>query len=230
MPDAHTEVVWQHVQQRLRGFIARRVRAGDVDDVLQEVLLRMHRNLPHVKQHERLDAWMFQITRNVIIDLHRRRIATPEIPAALPEGTTDVASADGFRDADHGREAEELSACLRPMIAALPRVYRHAIRMTDIEGLTQKEAASRAGVSFSGMKSRVQRARERLRVMLEECCRVELDRRGGIVAYEQRGIDTGCGCGSTSRNEAGLISGAPQPDPNACASECAPDTKVDDRR
>jgi hypothetical protein len=49
--------------------------------------------------------------------------------------------------------------------------------MADLEGVTQAEAARRAGVSVSGMKSRVQRARQQLRTIVEECCRVDLDRR-----------------------------------------------------
>jgi RNA polymerase sigma-70 factor (ECF subfamily) len=72
------------------------------------------------------------------------------------------------------------------MIAALPESYREAIRLTDLNGLTQIEAAQRSGISFSGMKSRVQRARRQLKSMLEECCRIEVDRRGGIVDYSVR--------------------------------------------
>jgi RNA polymerase sigma-70 factor (ECF subfamily) len=67
-----------------------------------------------------------------------------------------------------------------------------------VEGITQAEAARRLGLSVSGMKSRVQRARARLRAVVDACCRVELDRRGGVVAYEPRGRACGasrkCGC------------------------------------
>ena len=48
------------------------------------------------------------------------------------------------------------------------------------------EAAQRLGLSVSGMKSRVQRARLHLRTALDECCRIALDRRGGVISYEAR--------------------------------------------
>ena len=49
----------------------------------------------------------------------------------------------------------------------------------ELEGLTQQTAAKRMGLSLSGMKSRVQRGRARLKQMLDDCCLIELDRRGG---------------------------------------------------
>jgi RNA polymerase sigma-70 factor, ECF subfamily len=61
-----------------------------------------------------------------------------------------------------------------------------ALRIVELEGVTQVEAARRVGLSVSGMKSRVQRARQRLKTLIEDCCRVERDRRGGIVSLEAR--------------------------------------------
>ena len=80
------------------------------------------------------------------------------------------------------------------MIRQLPPAYRDAIAMTDLEGLTHAAAARRAGVSVSGMKSRVQRARQRLRAILDGCCRVELDRRGALMSYTARRPEA-CRCG-----------------------------------
>ena len=55
---------------------------------------------------------------------------------------------------------------------------------------TQQAAAERMGISLSGMKSRVQRGRKQLKQLLDECCLIELDRRGGVRGVEVR--DTGC--------------------------------------
>ena len=54
----------------------------------------------------------------------------------------------------------------------------------DIEGLSQTAAARRLGISTSGMKSRVQRGRARLKETLLRCCQIHLDRNGGILDYE----------------------------------------------
>ena len=73
---------------------------------------------------------------------------------------------------------------MAPMIGELPPAYREAVTLADLEGVDQADAAARAGVSISGMKSRIQRGRKQLKAVFEECCRVELDRRGTIVAYD----------------------------------------------
>jgi RNA polymerase sigma-70 factor (ECF subfamily) len=75
------------------------------------------------------------------------------------------------------------------MIGELPDPYREAVQLVEVDGMSQKDAADRLGLSVSGAKSRVQRGRERLRRMLAKCCHVELDRRGNAVDYKAR---SGC--------------------------------------
>ena len=68
--------------------------------------------------------------------------------------------------------------------------------LTELEGVTQKDAAAKLGLSISGMKSRVQRGRGKLKDVVLDCCEVELDRRGGLVDYRRRNGDVlgGCDC------------------------------------
>ena len=80
------------------------------------------------------------------------------------------------------------------MIERLAEPYRSAIRLTSLEGLTQAEAAHRAGVSVSGMKSRVQRGREHLRQALVRCCQITLDVVGGISDFHARTPDACVHC------------------------------------
>ncbi|HLZ55439.1 MAG TPA: sigma factor-like helix-turn-helix DNA-binding protein, partial [Ktedonosporobacter sp.] len=67
-----------------------------------------------------------------------------------------------------------------------PDQDRQALVLTEYQGLTQKELGERLGLSFSGAKSRVQRAREKLKQELLACCHFELDRRGHILDYQPR--------------------------------------------
>ena len=72
------------VQQRLRTFIAQRVpNEGEVDDILQDVFLRMHRRLDSLKDPRRVVSWVFQITRNVIADYYRAPNRRREVAAGL---------------------------------------------------------------------------------------------------------------------------------------------------
>ena len=56
--------------------------------------------------------------------------------------------------------------------------------LTHFGGMAQNRLAGELGLSFSGAKSRVQRARKMLKDMLLECCHLEFDRRGSIIGYE----------------------------------------------
>lgn len=178
MPD-----LWIEHKTRLRGYIAKRVRERDVvDDILQDVFLKAHASLHTVKSHGSLTAWLYRIAANAIADHHRGRKPSEEISdeLAAPEPEPDYIA--------------ELASCLQPLIADLPETYRLPLVLSKIEGLTQKEVATRLGLSLSGAKSRVQRGREKLRQRLFECCDIETGRHG-IIGYEVRDKKRGCGCG-----------------------------------
>ena len=188
-------LLWAEFAARLRAFVARRVPAGiEPDDVVQEVFLRVVRHLPSLRDAERLEAWLFQIARNTLRDAmrarQRRDNRTDTLEADVPAGAEieDVRAAEA-----------ELAPCLTPMVARLAEPYRQAIELTSLHGLTQAEAAKRAGVSVSGMKSRVQRAREQLKAMLLQCCEVDMDRRRGVSDYHRR---ESAGCGTLSEGSA----------------------------
>ncbi len=181
---------WQLIRDGLQRFVAKRVSHGtDVDDILQEVFLRMHRNLDSLKNPEKLVSWVYQIARHAIIDHYSAPARTREVAIGLAGDLDSALPSLALRTSheDSGRLLAELAGCLQPMIAQLLRQYRDAVTLVELEGLTQQTAANRLGLSLSGMKSRVQRGRKQLKRMLDDCCAIELDRRGGIVDYRARG-------------------------------------------
>ena len=173
------ELLWDQYSRRLRAFIRSRVwDDAEAEDILQEVFIRVHRNLCCRPEPEwnKPESWIYQIARHLIIDHYRRRRETVEIPESLPA------------EPDLPEEDPEavLALSLEEMINELPEPYRQALILTAYQGLSQKQMAESLGISLSGAKSRVQRAREKLRDMLLRCCHFELDRRGRIVDYYQR--------------------------------------------
>ena len=86
----------------------------------------------------------------------------------------------------------ELAACLEPLLAQLPAIYREALQLTDLDGLTQAAAAAQVGLTTSGMKARVQRGRGQLKALLTDCCEIALDRRGGVIDYRPQTDDCNC--------------------------------------
>lgn len=178
--------VWDRVHEGLRAFIAKRVRNGaEVEDLLQEVFLRVHHHVKGLQQPDRVISWVFQITRNVIVDHYRSAQRRREWPAG---SATDIQEdLDMMSSETEEREDKyELSHCLRPMINRLSPDYREAINLVELEGLTHQEAAAKLGLSVPGMKSRVLRGRQQLRHMLDECCAIEHDRRLGVIEFRPR--------------------------------------------
>ena len=187
MNDSHE--IWHEVHQSLRAFIARRVAdEASVEDLSQEVFVRMQRGLGGLKHESRLVAWIYQIARHAIIDYYRARNRQPERPVGLASDLESLhpASLPVESSESSGQLRTELAGCLRPMIERLSEDYRQAVTLVDLEGLAQHEAAARLGLSVSGMKSRVQRGRRQLRDMLEACCVIALDRRRGVAGYDLR--------------------------------------------
>jgi RNA polymerase sigma-70 factor, ECF subfamily len=193
---AASDLPWQELHGNLKAFIGRRVRnQADVDDLVQRVLLQIVKGLGSLRDPGRLHAWVYRTARNVIIDHYRSSAVRRELVSGDAEDLT-ATETPALQVDDERVALEELAVCLAPMLRQLPPAYREAVTLTDIEGITQAEAAERMGVSLSGMKSRVQRGRRQLKAVLEACCQVDLDHRGGILGYEQREQAACGGCGS----------------------------------
>ena len=183
-----TYQIWVELKSNLHGFIARRTNnEADAEDILQNVFFKIHTNIGHLRETTKLHSWVYQITRNAIIDYYRTRKADVSFDAS-PEAfdMTEEEPAEG--DA----EREEIMACLRPMVDRLPADYQKALVMADIHGVTQAKVADALNISLSGAKSRVQRARGRMKDMLFNCCHFEFDRLGRAVAMNSRDCGSAC--------------------------------------
>lgn len=187
-----TEDVWRQFGAELRSFVHRRI--GDThraDDIVSEILIRIHKNLRTLDDGEKLAGWVFRIARNAITDEYRRAGRDREQLEAAPG---DHAAKDGVDDWDDDQSAVlvELAACLRPLLDQLSPEYRQALQMTDLDGLPQAAAARLEGISVSGMKSRVQRGRHQLAELLGRCCTLTLDARGLPMDYTRPSDCRGC--------------------------------------
>lgn len=186
---ADLDISWSDTLERLRSFVAARV--GDYElaaDITQDVIVRSIANgaLDHV---DNPTAWLYRSARNAVIDHYRTRRTHDSIVDldAWPAPDDDRGPNEASR---------ELSNCLRPMLAQLRPAAREALERVDVGGQTQSEAALEMGLTVSGMKSRVQRARNDLKQILEQCCSVELDSVGAVADYRHNA--GGCGCQASS--------------------------------
>jgi RNA polymerase sigma-70 factor (ECF subfamily) len=182
-----SEQLWETFSGPLHQFIRRRVPdPHSAEDILQDVFLKIHSHIDTLRTRDRLTSWIYQITRNAIADYYRAQRPTVDLAES-------IAAPEDMVDEDAVRE---LSPCVAGMVEQLPETYREALRLTEYEGLSQKALSDRLGISFSGAKSRIQRARAKIKDQLLECCHFQFDHAGRIIDYQSR-----CACCASGQCE-----------------------------
>lgn len=175
-----TEAIWQEFSARLHAYIRKQVHNEQAaEDLVQEVFLRIHAHGAALRDEEKLASWLYGIARNAIADYFRRHRSEPTSP--LPEDAADRFAAP--EEDPTKANVRALLPCVRAMVGALPAPYREALQLTEYQGLTQQALAARTGLSLSGAKTRVQRARAQLRTLLLACCHLEFDHAGRVIDY-----------------------------------------------
>lgn len=179
----NTDDLWHALGDELRAFLRSRVsNDADADDLAQEVFLRVVENRSSLRDAERIQSWVYQIARNSLVDFYRRRdkLAAQPVDDALeviePEPTSN--------------QNLVIGRWLMLVVEQLPETLRDAVRMYEIEGMSQIEIAERLGLSLSGAKSRVQRGRQQLEELLQQCCALDRDRRGNIIECKPNRADS----------------------------------------
>lgn len=171
------EKLWQTYTHQLQTFIQSRVSDPVVaEDIRQNVFLKILERIDTLREHDKLQSWMFQIARNAIIDHYRLQKSTQTLPTDL---TADMSESSP-------KTRQEMASWLLPLIAQLPNTYRSPVRLSEIEGWTHQQVADHLNISLSAAKSRVRRGKLLMKDALTDCCRFEFDQRGRVIDYEPR--------------------------------------------
>lgn len=166
---------WAAHEAELRRWLRARLRdPADADDLMQELFIKALRQGARFCDVRNARAWLFEVARNLLADSLRVARDTVELPETLIDETEELPAVDA------------LTACLPAVLAELSDADRDIITRCDLEGLPQADYAAQHGLSLSAAKSRVQRARERLRARLAEACQVRFDERGRVEDFAGR--------------------------------------------
>ena len=169
----YTEQIWLNLERNLKSFILSKIQnIDDAEDLLQEVFIRIHSNIENVKDQTKIQSWIYQITRNLIIDYFRENQKFNELQPEIEEMEEVSLPGSIMEDA--------LEDMIR-MMDKMPTEYCEALCLIELQGLSQLEYAQRIGISYSGAKSRVQRSRKLLKEMLLNCCHYEFDKYGTVL-------------------------------------------------
>lgn len=138
----------------------------EAEDLVQETYLRAFRFAHRFQPGTNLRAWMFQILRNTFLTFYRHR---EREPAFLDEGDLDTERETMFHDAPQKDGAAlETETDLGRAIARLAEEFRTILILAEVEGLALEEVAEIMGCPVGTVKSRIFRAKERLRGFLKD--------------------------------------------------------------
>lgn len=166
--------IWNQTQGKLKSFVFRYTKDKAVaDDIVQDVFLKVHSKLGQLKESEKLAGWIFQIARNTITDYFR-----------LKSKAINVADIDW--EAERRPLNDCVSGCLQDMMTTLPEKYKNALELTEFKNLSQLELAKELNISYSGAKSRVQRARQMLKEKMDDAYLIKFDSYGNVVVCEDK--------------------------------------------
>ncbi len=174
--------IWTDFHKELKAFILNKTRnSTDTDDILQEVFIKIFRNIDKVNQAENLKHYLYGIVRNAVNDYFKKSKHIVGNTQTIETITEEEAQTLNATIAD---------CCIKPFINKLPANYREALLITEFQEVSQKQLAEKLNISYSGAKSRVQRGKEKLKELILNCCSYQSDVYGNL-------IDTGnknCGC------------------------------------
>jgi RNA polymerase sigma-70 factor (ECF subfamily) len=169
---------WLELRSELRAFLLSRVRDRTaVDDLLQEVFVKVWRQTRSLDSIVSLRSWVYRIAHNAVVDLYKRERPTVDLDT-IPEAAVPDTDIDEIHTC--------IAKCLGRMIDELDPIYGQALRLFDIEKLSLKQAAETLGISITAVKSRIRRARSQLKEALLDCCEFEFSATGKVLDYRPR--------------------------------------------
>jgi RNA polymerase sigma-70 factor (ECF subfamily) len=169
---ANLEDIWKLMEDRLKSFI--RSRISDemaAEDILQEVFIKIHSNIDTLRDDSKIQSWIFQVTRNLMND-YFRSIKKTDRHLPIPE------------EVEEDNSSDLMTETLKDMVMMMDELSPEdceALCLTELGGMSQKDYAKKTGISYSGAKSRVQRAKIKLKDLLMKCCHYQFDKYGTVI-------------------------------------------------
>lgn len=213
MQDTSFQTLWEYHQKKLKTFVWANVKTkSDTEDILQETYLQGFLHFATLKEKEKFTAWIYTITRNYIYRYYRdKKKFLPvsetvfekesEYTDILPENKNlqNLAAQCGLKLSEYEfllqNDIPTIYHTIISIFGSFSKIsidYIEAWIECDVKQTPQKVFAERKGITLSAAKSRVQRAREKIKQLLMDCCLFEFDVRGNVVDYTPICKDKNC--------------------------------------
>lgn len=170
---------WEELNNHLLFFIRKRIKnKEDAEDILQDVYIKLHKNINSLNDEKKIISWIYQITRNTINECYRKCYRIKQV---------------GFEDChvEMTQEEEEnlndeILVSMKKFIEQLPVDSKKLIELYEFEDMSHKEISKKLEIKENTSKSRLKRAKEKIKNQLDECCLFQIDKFGNILDYTKK--------------------------------------------
>lgn len=167
-------VDYNEVSFKIRNYIGKLTSDKDViDDVSQEVFLKVHNSISTLNDSEKLDAWLRRIVYTTLMDIYRKKQKEQTGKLLLIE--------EEAEPENEGNVA--LIECIVSLLQLLPDEQRELLEAVEVKGISQAEYARQNNLPLSTVKSKVQRSRQKLKELVKSNCMLTNDKYGNVVDY-----------------------------------------------
>jgi len=139
-----------------------------VEDIRQDVFLKAHASIDTLNDHKKVISWLKVITYNAVVDHYRKANRTTPI---IDTTTT------------HNEGNEHLIQCISLLIQTLPDEQKHVMEAIEVSGISQVAYAEQNNLPLSTVKSRIQRARKKIKETVMNSCYLRTDKFGNVTDY-----------------------------------------------
>ncbi len=146
------------------------------EDLLHEVFIKAYKNIENIKEDENIQAWLYKISKNTIIDYYRKK-----------EMKTTEHYELYFEEEQEESVLSELSCCLNTLLKELPLKQQDVLKEVYFSEKSLIEYAKKKNLNLSSVKSTSKRAKEKLKKIFNECCKFQENDKRQIVDYSYNG-------------------------------------------
>ena len=166
---------WRIHEGELRGYLTHRLgNTQPAEDLLQEVFIKAMRQGASFCSLDNSRAWLFQVARNALVDYQRLHRETAELPDDIPEPD------------EQTEPIVALGECVGRVLTELSAEDRDILEQCDLNGMKQQAYADANDLTLPAVKSRLLRARQKMRETLSTNCQVHFDADGHVDGHVPR--------------------------------------------
>jgi RNA polymerase sigma-70 factor (ECF subfamily) len=165
----------EDISRQVRAYVSKLTHDKEqADEVSQQVLLKMHEAIGSLKDEQKLGSWLKRIVYTTLMDYYRKQKKNLSLSFDEEKELTQE---------DTSQANLALIDCIQSLLQGLPDEQQQLLKAIEIQGISQAQYARDYHLPLSTVKSRVQRAKQKIREQITSNCFLQVDSYGNVIEY-----------------------------------------------